>query len=124
MKSNNLRWFIHGIITELYHNIFIRTLYRIRMLLFATQEEKLEITTQQQRRYRQRAKKEIAVVTGATGGIGSQIVRDLAFRGYDVIVAARNINMGKELVKQIQGELKMTPIKETYDNNSKSGEEE
>ena len=125
MKSNNLRWFIHGIITELYHNIFIRTLYRIRMLLFATQEEKLEITTQQQHhKYRQRAKKEIAVVTGATGGIGSQIVRDLAYRGYDVIVAARNINMGKELVKKIQGELKMTTIKETYDNNSKAGEEE
>ncbi|KAL7525770.1 hypothetical protein ACHAXR_001152 [Thalassiosira sp. AJA248-18] len=110
MKSNNLRWVLRGIVTELFHNIFLRSLSRIRtrLPLFANskQQERLEIT----QKYRQPLKHEMAVVTGATGGIGSQIAHDLAFRGYDVVVAARDAVRGKALVKEIQGVLEVTPI--------------
>lgn len=117
MKSNTLRWAIHGVATELFNNIFLRTFSRLRTRLFASEEQRLQMQNRQ--RYRQSPKHEIAVVTGATGGIGSQIAHDLAFRGYDVVIAARDEVRGDALVKEIEGLLKVTPIK---DGNKSNGE--
>eukprot|EP00571_Detonula_confervacea_P011112 CAMPEP_0172307738 /NCGR_PEP_ID=MMETSP1058-20130122/8518_1 /TAXON_ID=83371 /ORGANISM="Detonula confervacea, Strain CCMP 353" /LENGTH=466 /DNA_ID=CAMNT_0013019981 /DNA_START=21 /DNA_END=1421 /DNA_ORIENTATION=+ len=116
MKSNNIRWAVHGIVTELFQNIFLRTLRQVRTRIFASKEQRLEIQNCQ--RYRQSPKHLIAVVTGATGGIGSQIAHDLAFRGYDVVIAARDAVRGDALVKEIQGLLKVTPVKEKRESSS------
>jgi NAD(P)-dependent dehydrogenase (short-subunit alcohol dehydrogenase family) len=61
-------------------------------------------------RYRQPPKREIAVVTGGTGGIGSYIVQELAYRGYDVVIAGRDIKRGEELVTKIQEIMNVTPV--------------
>lgn len=43
----------------------------------------------------------VAVVTGATGGIGSEVARGLSAMGYTVIVAARNVKRGEALVERL-----------------------
>ena len=48
------------------------------------------------------AEGDIAVVTGATGGIGSEICHGLASRGYHVILAARDPVRGKALERSIR----------------------
>lgn len=111
MKSNVMRWAIHGVATELFHNVFLRTFRRVRRRLFATNERGLE--AESDRPYRQPPRREIAVVTGATGAIGSQIVRDLALRGYDVVIAARDATRGEELATEIRGLMRVTPIEGT-----------
>ena len=45
---------------------------------------------------------ELAVVTGATGGIGAEVATGLAHYGYHVVVAARDRRRGKELVAKVQ----------------------
>lgn len=125
MKGNNIRWAVHGIATELFHNIFLRTFSRIKtQLSFSSKQQRLEM----QKRYRQPPKHELAVVTGATGGIGTQIAHDLALRGYDVVVAARDAKRGNALVKEIEDVLKVTPIEKKIsfpvnipDDTSKGG---
>jgi len=77
---------------------------------------------QNAQRFRQSPKGEVAVVTGATGGIGSQMAHDLAFRGYDVVIAARDAVRGEALVKEIQGALNVTPI--VKESSSESCREE
>ena len=65
---------------------------------------------QQSATSRKPSRGEIAVVTGATGGIGSKIAHELAFKGYDVVIAARDTRRGEELVKEIQDKLKEVPV--------------
>eukprot|EP00804_Cyclotella_cryptica_P007313 CCRYP_002563-RA/>CCRYP_002563-RA protein AED:0.04 eAED:0.01 QI:0/0/0/1/0/0/2/0/384 len=103
MKSNNLRWIIRGIVSELYHNIFLRQFYSIRGINKQNSNEK-------ERTSRQHPKNEIAIVTGATGGIGSCIAHELADKGYDVVVAARDAIRGRKLVEEIRERLAKTPV--------------
>ncbi len=112
-KSNNLRWAIHGVATELFHNVVFRTLHRLHIpCLFSRGERRLEIMKELHRNNitRQPPKHEIAVVTGATGGIGTQIALQLAIRGYDVVIAARDVVRGETLAAQIRGRIKVMPI--------------
>ena len=44
----------------------------------------------------------IALVTGASSGIGKDIAKELAKRGYNLIIVARN----KEALKEVQSNLK------------------
>ena len=85
MKGNNIRWLVHGILTELFYNIFFRTINRriqkekrlsFDKRMFATaKEEKRLVLGNNNKQYRQPPKHELAIVTGATGGIGLQIAR-------------------------------------------------
>ncbi|CAM9648385.1 unnamed protein product [Heterosigma akashiwo] len=116
MKGKVLRWAIHGVVTELFHNIFVRSLFRIRSRLFA----KKQLENDGQRCRVEPSKNELAVVTGATGGIGSKIARELAFRGYDVVIAARDSAKGLALARELQQALKKNSpfFNETpYSNN-------
>jgi NAD(P)-dependent dehydrogenase (short-subunit alcohol dehydrogenase family) len=116
-SSNVIRWAIHGVATELFHNIIIRTFHRLifsaTTAIFDTKRStrKLDgIENGDRLRYRQPPKREIAVVTGGTGGIGSYIVQELAYRGYDVVIAGRDIKRGEELVTKIQQLMNVTPV--------------
>lgn len=99
MKSNTLRWFVRGVIGELYHNIFLRQINRLRA----------KCSQSNNRICRQLPKNEIAIVTGATGGIGSHMAHELALRGYDVIIAARDMTRGTQLVNEIKDRLAEIP---------------
>ena len=46
----------------------------------------------------------VAVVTGATGGIGSEVASGLASAGYHVIVAARSRRRGQQLAQRLRAE--------------------
>jgi len=111
MKKNNvMRWAMHGVVTELYHNMFLRTFRRVRRHFFAATNDERDLEMHNGRRYRHPPRREIAVVTGATGGIGSQIAQYLAIRGYDVVIAARDAKRGEELVMEIRGLMRVTPV--------------
>eukprot|EP00577_Skeletonema_sp_RCC1716_P022152 CAMPEP_0113385224 /NCGR_PEP_ID=MMETSP0013_2-20120614/7352_1 /TAXON_ID=2843 ORGANISM="Skeletonema costatum, Strain 1716" /NCGR_SAMPLE_ID=MMETSP0013_2 /ASSEMBLY_ACC=CAM_ASM_000158 /LENGTH=222 /DNA_ID=CAMNT_0000267965 /DNA_START=301 /DNA_END=965 /DNA_ORIENTATION=- /assembly_acc=CAM_ASM_000158 len=102
MKSNNVRWAIRGIAGEILHNVFLRQISRARKYLGTSKQQRLE----EAKKVRLPIKNETALITGATGGIGSKMAHELeAFRGYDVIIAARNADLGKDLVLDIQREL-------------------
>jgi NAD(P)-dependent dehydrogenase (short-subunit alcohol dehydrogenase family) len=45
----------------------------------------------------------VALVTGANKGIGLQIAKDLAARGFTVLVGSRNLENGKTAAKSIEG---------------------
>jgi NAD(P)-dependent dehydrogenase (short-subunit alcohol dehydrogenase family) len=109
-KHNVMRWAMHGVVTELYHNMFLRTFRRVRRHLFAATNDERDMEMHNGRRYRHPPRREIAVVTGATGGIGSQIAQYLAIRGYDVVIAARDAKKGEELVMEIRGIMRVTPV--------------
>ena len=81
--------------------MFLRQISRARKFLGTSKQRRLE----EAKKVRLPVKNEVAVITGATGGIGSQMAHELAFRGYDVIIAARNAELGKELVLDIQRKL-------------------
>jgi len=101
MKSNNVRWAIRGIAGEILHNVFLRQISRARKYLGTSKQQRLE----EAKKVRLPIKNKTALITGATGGIGSKMAHELAFRGYDVIIAARNADLGKDLVLDIQREL-------------------
>lgn len=113
-SSNVMRWAIYGVATELFHNIIIRTFRRLFSATTTAIDKHRGTTTlgmEDGRRYRHPPKREIAVVTGATGGIGSHIVKELVFRGYDVVIAGRDVKRGEELATTIIQELiKVTPV--------------
>ena len=109
MKQKNIRWAIRGIAGELFYNMFLRHIARARKFLNTSTQQRLEDT----KTVRLPVKNEVALVTGATGGIGSQMAHELAFRGYDVIIAARNSERAKELVLQIQQKLDKSIIVST-----------
>ena len=44
----------------------------------------------------------LAVITGATGGVGLEIAKGLARAGYDIIVGARNEGRGTDAVTAIR----------------------
>ncbi|KAL3811441.1 hypothetical protein ACHAXA_007596 [Cyclostephanos tholiformis] len=119
MKRNVMRWVIHGVATELFHNMILRTFRRVRQNFFATDEGRLEL--EKGVRYRQPSKREIAVVTGATGGIGSKIVHDLALRGYDVVIAARDATRGEELATHIRDLVAVTPLESVEESSGNDG---
>lgn len=106
-KSNVVRWAVWGVLTELLHNVFVRALVRARARLFAGKRPRIQSFS---KRTRRRPNRELAVVTGATGGIGSEIATDLAFRGYDVIIAARDARRGEALAEKIRGMLEGAPV--------------
>jgi hypothetical protein len=45
---------------------------------------------------------DVAIVTGATGGIGAEVATGLASCGYHVVVAARDTSRGRSLVSKIR----------------------
>ena len=114
-SSNILRWAIYGIATELFHNVFVRTIRQLRIRHLLSEGQRLEVEKLQI--YRQPPKHEIAIVTGATGGIGSQITYDLAVRGYDVVIAARDVVRGEALANDIRGRVKAMPVSDGKDEN-------
>ena len=50
---------------------------------------------------------QIALVTGASSGIGRDIARELAEKGYNLIIVARNIEKLKELKKELEQNYKV-----------------
>jgi NAD(P)-dependent dehydrogenase (short-subunit alcohol dehydrogenase family) len=48
--------------------------------------------------------KPVALVTGATKGIGLEIAKDLAAHGLTVLVGARNLRDGQSAAKTIEGD--------------------
>ena len=57
----------------------------------------------------------IALVTGASSGIGRDIARELAKRKYDVIVVARNEKSLKELKEELENKYKVKVHVKTFD---------
>jgi NAD(P)-dependent dehydrogenase (short-subunit alcohol dehydrogenase family) len=47
------------------------------------------------------ADKKVAVVSGANRGIGREVVRQLAERGYTVVLGARNLQKGQEAAREL-----------------------
>jgi NAD(P)-dependent dehydrogenase (short-subunit alcohol dehydrogenase family) len=48
--------------------------------------------------------KQVALITGANQGIGLQIAKDLAARGYTVLVGSRNLERGEAAAKTVDGD--------------------
>ena len=118
-RSNIIRWAVHGVATELFHNIFLRTFHHFHTRLFPrTGRRILQSDKSRTINMRQPPRHEIAVVTGATGGIGSQIAHELAYRGYDVVIAARDIVKGEALSAKIRELMKVMPIIDTAGKQS------
>ncbi|MGH9716052.1 MAG: SDR family oxidoreductase [Candidatus Acidiferrales bacterium] len=55
-------------------------------------------------------KKEVALVTGANKGIGLQIAKDLADRGFTVLVGSRNFGHGEAAAKSVGGDARALQI--------------
>jgi len=81
----NGRWFTGGIGSELATNFIGKT------------TDWRDIVLQQSV-----ASGDVAIVTGATGGIGAEVAKGLAHAGYTVVIAARNPTLGNALVDQIR----------------------
>ena len=51
-----------------------------------------------------------ALVTGASGGIGAEVARQLAAIGVTVVVSARNIDRARETAESIDGNVQVLPV--------------
>ena len=75
-------------------------------------------------------KGDVAVITGASSGLGRQMARAFAERGADLVILARREDRLLELKKELEGKVKVLPIKcdvtSTSDikNAAKKAEEE
>jgi NAD(P)-dependent dehydrogenase (short-subunit alcohol dehydrogenase family) len=54
--------------------------------------------------------KPVALVTGANKGIGLQIAKDLAARGFSVVVGSRNLEAGEVAAKSVGGDARAVQI--------------
>jgi hypothetical protein len=117
-NNNIVRWAIHGVATELFHNIVLRMFHQLRLRLSSREGQRRLDMEKLQRNMREPSKHEIAIVTGATGGIGSRIAHELAVRGYDVVIAARDLVRGEALAAEIRGLVKVMPICDSQQSTS------
>jgi NAD(P)-dependent dehydrogenase (short-subunit alcohol dehydrogenase family) len=56
------------------------------------------------------AKASVALVTGATGGIGKEIARQLGAAGWSVLVGARDSARGAKAVAEVGGQLLLLDV--------------
>src|SRR5947207_1119251 len=54
--------------------------------------------------------KQVALITGANQGIGLQIAKDLAGRGFTVLVGSRNLERGEAAAKTIDGDARAVQL--------------
>jgi NAD(P)-dependent dehydrogenase (short-subunit alcohol dehydrogenase family) len=52
----------------------------------------------------------IALVTGASGGIGAEVARQLAAAGITVVVSARNVDRAQATAQRIGGSVQVLPV--------------
>ena len=52
----------------------------------------------------------VALVTGASKGIGLQIAKDLAVHGFTVIVGARDLERGETAAKSVEGDARAVQL--------------
>lgn len=75
-------------------------------------------------------KGDVAVITGASSGLGRQMARAFAERGADLVILARREDRLLELKKELEGKVKVLPIKcdvtntSDIENAAKKAEEE
>jgi NAD(P)-dependent dehydrogenase (short-subunit alcohol dehydrogenase family) len=63
------------------------------------------------------AQSKVAVVSGANRGIGREVVRQLAERGYTVVLGARDVKKGEEAAREIGNNVTPLPLDVTSDNS-------
>ncbi|XXT08410.1 SDR family NAD(P)-dependent oxidoreductase [Sorangium sp. So ce367] len=51
----------------------------------------------------------VALVTGANKGIGLQIAKELAGRGFTVLVGSRNLELGEAAAKSVESGVAVVP---------------
>lgn len=66
----------------------------------------------------------VAMVTGASSGIGRDMARDLAQRGYNLILVARDLNKLEELKKELNTQITVIPMDLSIPENCKELHEE
>ena len=53
--------------------------------------------------------KELAIITGADGGMGQEITKEIARAGYPIIMACKNAQKATPICEQIKKETGITP---------------